>query len=200
MKKLCALLVAVLMVMGIHTVAFAADPADTAAPYSIEFEDSMLDGATKISEETREENGRIITVTKYRTETGDMITDTFERGAISLLSKDGIDTATRTRDMEDYGKITVTATFQWYTDMDAGIPGIGVSYVRCNSMSASHKDAVSFVVTSTWDEFYTSEYKAFGVAEAGVSYYMYNQNVPMQYQKGTVIIECDDTGAISDNM
>ena len=198
MKKIGALLFAVLMFVGITPAAFAAEPTDTALPYSIEFNDSTLDGATKISEDTYEEDGRFITITVYRTVSGDIITDTFERGSIRTLSKDGIDTATRTRDMQDYGKITVTATFQWYTDPKAGI--IGVSYVRCNSVSTSHSNVHPNIVTTKWDEFHTSEYQAFGVAKAGVTYFMCNRLNPAAYQSGSVTITCDDTGAISDNI
>lgn len=187
------------MVGGAPSV-FAIEQANASEPYSIEFNDSTLDGSIKISEETHEENGRLITVTEYRTVTGDIITDTFERGSIRTLSKDGTDTATRTRDMKDYGKITVTASFKWYTDPDAGVPGIGVSYVKCTSVSTKHTNAHPNVVTSKWEEFHTSEYKAFGVAKAGVTYYMYNKLVPVQYQSGSVTIKCDDTGAISDNI
>lgn len=200
MKKLGALVLTTLMIVGITPAAFAVEPEETAAPYSIEFDDSTLNGATKISEETYEENGRLITVTKYCTVDGSIITDTFERASIRTFSKNGTDTATRTRDMEDYGKITVTATFQWYTDPDAGIPGIGVSYVKCNSVSTSHTNVHPNIVTSKWDEFHTSEYQAFGVAKAGVTYYMYNRQNPAAYQSGSVTITCDDTGAISDNL
>lgn len=55
--------------------------------YSIEFDDAALKGATKLSSETYEENGRLITVTKYLTVNGDIITDTFERSAVMALSK-----------------------------------------------------------------------------------------------------------------
>jgi len=200
MKKFGALLMAVLLVLGMTPSVFAAEQETVSEPYSIEFNDSTLDGATKISEETHEENGRLITVTEYRTVTGDIITDTFERGSIRTFSKDGTDTATRTRDMKSYGKITVTASFKWYTDPNAGVPGVGVSYVKCTSVSTKHTDADPKVVTSKWEEFRTSEYQAFGVAKAGVTYYMYNREVPVQYQSGSVTIKCDDKGSISDNI
>ena len=45
----------------------------------------------------------MITVTEYRTVTGDIITDTFERASLGTFSKDGTDTATGTRDMDSYG-------------------------------------------------------------------------------------------------
>ena len=86
MKKFGALLMAVLLVVGATPSAFAAEQETVSEPYSIEFNDSTLDGATKISEETYEENGRLITVTKYCTVTGDIITDTFERSSMRTFS------------------------------------------------------------------------------------------------------------------
>ena len=38
------------------------------------------------------------------------------------------------------------------------------------------------------------------MAEGGVKYYMYNKLVPVKYQSGSVVIKCDDTGAITDNI
>ena len=55
MKKFGALLMAVLLVVGATPSAFAAEQETVSEPYSIEFNDSTLDGATKISEETYEE-------------------------------------------------------------------------------------------------------------------------------------------------
>lgn len=52
----------------------------TNSSYSIEFEDSTLDGATILSEETTIENGRLITVTRYMTKEGLLVVDTFEQG------------------------------------------------------------------------------------------------------------------------
>lgn len=36
--------------------------------------------------------------------------------------------------------------------------------------------------------------------ERMVKYYMYNKLVPVKYQSGSVVIKCDDTGAITDNI
>lgn len=49
MKKFGALLMAVLLVVGATPSAFAAEQETVSEPYSIEFNDSTLDGATKIS-------------------------------------------------------------------------------------------------------------------------------------------------------
>ena len=165
--------------------------------YSIEFDDAALKGATKLSSETYEENGRLITVTKYLTVNGDIITDTFERSAVMALSKNGTDSATRRRDLGDYGTISVTASFQWYTDPNAG--AIGTSYVRCTGMSAARSGGKDFVKQSKWEKDYSSEYKAFGTAYTKLDYYLYNGNNPLQYQSGTLKITCSDSGSISDN-
>ena len=50
MKKFGALLMAVLLVVGATPSAFAAEQETVSEPYSIEFNDSTLDGATKISD------------------------------------------------------------------------------------------------------------------------------------------------------
>lgn len=202
MKKFISLLVSCGLILGCGVPVFALDQSEDITTtsenlHAIEFDDSVLVGAIMLSEETFVENGRMITVTEYQTAAGDIITDTFERSAIVPYSKNGTDTATRSRDLGDYGVVTVTASFQWYTDSNAGI--IGVRYVRCTGMSAKHTGASSLVEVSQWETDYSSEYKSFGTAYAQVSYYMYNKNVPMQYQSGTVKITCDDTGSISDN-
>lgn len=166
--------------------------------YSIEFEDSTLDGATILSEETTIENGRLITVTRYMTKEGLLVVDTFERNAIALLSSEGTDSATRTRDLGRYGKVTVTGNFEWYTDKSAGIPGIGIAYVRCTSMSASHTVPTGYT-RDVWEKTYQSEYQAFGTAYAQVSYKIYETKAPMLEVSGTVKITCSDNGTISDN-
>lgn len=166
--------------------------------YSIEFEDSTLDGATILSEETTIENGRLITVTRYMTKEGLLVVDTFERNAIALLSSEGTDSATRTRDLGRYGKVTVTGNFEWYTDKSAGIPGIGIAYVRCTSMSASHTVPTGYT-RDVWEKTYQSEYQAFGTAYAQVSYKIYETKAPMYEMSGTVKITCSDNGTISDN-
>lgn len=197
-RKFFAVFLITCIAMCNTSTAFAAETADVPSLYSIEFEDSTLDQCVLLSKNTYEENGRLITVTEYRTPSGDIITDTFDRSSISTFSKNGTDTATRTRSMGDYGKITVTASFRWYTDASAGV--VGVSYVKCTGMSSSHTNVHPNIVTSKWNESYTSEYQSFGVARAGVSYYMYNRLNPAAYQSGSVTITCDDTGAISDNI
>lgn len=205
MKKIFTLFVVSIMMFSSTITAFAYEGDNSteknklaSEPYSIEFDDSALDGAVVISSETYEEDGRLITVTKYRTLNGDIIIDTFERSAIMALSKNGTDTATRKRNLGDYGTISVTASFKWYTDPDKG--PAGTSYVKCTKMSAKRTGGKSYVKTSKWKKSYSSKYKAFGKAYAKLEYYLYNGKLPAQYQSGTVKITCSDTGSISDNL
>lgn len=205
MKKYLTLFLAGALMLSSNITAFAAESNSSTEKmnissnelYSIEFEDSVLENAIKMSSETYEENGKLITITKYRTSNGDIITDTFERSAIMALSKNGADSATRTRDLGDYGTISVTASFKWYTDPDVG--PIGTSYVKCTGMSATRTGGKDFVKVSKWEKDYSSEYNAFGTAYAKLNYYLYNGKNVFQYQSGTIKITCDDTGAISDN-
>lgn len=201
MKKLFSLLVvSTILFSTTSTFAYATDVQHEPikSSYAIEFEDSTLDGATILSEETSVEDGRLITVTRYMTKDGLLVIDTFERSAIMLLSDNGTDSATRTRDLGRYGKVTVTGNFQWYTDKSAGIPGVGVAYVRCTSMSASHTVPTGYT-RDVWEKKYQSEYQAFETAYAQVSYKIYETKAPMYEISGTVKITCSDDGTISDN-
>lgn len=195
MKKYISLLIAVVMVLSGSTVAFAAEGQEI--DYGVEFEGSMLDGAIVVSEETYEEDGQLITVTKYQTKDGNIVTDTFKRSAVAPLSKEGTDDVERSRDMGDYGVVTIKASFKWYTDPSVG--PFGTSYVKCTKMSATHTGKKDIINVKRWETDYSSEYKAFGKAYAQVSFYMENTRAPMQYQSDTIKITCDDTGAISDN-
>ena len=153
--------------------------------------DAALIGAQLISEKEYVENGRRISEKIYEQEDGTIIIDTLNVGANLLRSSNGSDTATRTRTISGWGSITITATFDWYTEG-------AFSYVRCSSMSAS-RSLVSGVVVSTWTTSRTSNYVAIGTANAQVEYYFYNSAVPFQYQQGTFKITCTDDGSISDN-
>lgn len=197
MKKLFLILLVGVMMTSMVASANAAE-VGCEPLYSIEFEDSITDGATILSEETTIEDGRLITVTRYLTKDGLLVVDTFERSALMSLSDEGTDTATRTRDLGFFGKVTVTGSFRWYTDKSAGIPGIGVAYVKCTGMSAS-RVVPNNCTCSTWNKDYTAEYKAFGTASAWASYYIYENALPFHYTSGTVKITCSDSGTISDN-
>ena len=197
MKKIRIFLTAV-MVLCItkecFVTAYAADISteESHVCYSIEFDnDEALTDAVIISTNSYIKNDRAITETVYRQPDGTIITDTLNVSAIAPFSSEGTDTATRTRTIADWGTITITASFKWYTE------GI-FSYVKCTSMSASHK-LDSKVVVSKWNESYTSEYVSIGKAKAQVEYYFYNSAAPFQYQEGTFEITCSDSGTISDN-
>lgn len=200
MKRLFSLFVLGIMIFTMVPSAAAASTSkeDSEPLYTIELEDSMTEGATILSEETVIEDGRMITVTKFLTEDGLLVTDTFERSALATLSANGTDTATRTRDLGFFGSVTVTASFRWYTDESAGIPGVGVAYVKCTSMSASGT-VPSNCTRSTWDKDYTKDYVSLGKAHAQASYYIYENANPFHYTSGTVKITCTDSGTISDN-
>lgn len=160
--------------------------------YSIEFEnDSALNDATLLSTNTYIENGRAITETIYEQPDGTIITDILNVSAIASRSKEGTDTATRTRTINNWGSITITASFRWYTK------GL-FSYVKCTSMSAYHS-LNSKVCVSKWNTDYTQDYVSIGKAKAEVEYYFYNSEIPFQYQEVTFKITCSDSGTISDN-
>lgn len=191
---LTSLLVASVMCIGGAATSFASEiPEDTSMYYSIEFEnDSMLENATKIDEKTIRENGRISTITTYILEDGTRMVDTFTRGDNLLSrSKSGSDTATRTRSLDEWGSISLTASFSWRTE------GM-FSYVKCTSASAS-KNLSSQAAVSTWDLTKTSDEVSIGTAKASIKYYIYNTIIHGQHRDGTLTIKCSDSGTISDN-
>ncbi len=198
MKKLVLLVIVWCLVFGSITTAFASDDAEAPpeTPYTVEIEDPMLDGATLLSEETTIENDRMITETVYCTKDGLIVTDTLDQSAVAAHSKNGTDTVTRRREMGSFGTISLTATFQLYTDEDAGVMGSG--YVRCKSMSAS-KTIPSGYTCDVWEKDYEDTYQSFGTAWAQVKYKIYENKDPANEVKGTFKITCDDTGKISDN-
>lgn len=151
----------------------------------------MLSDATLILTDSYIENGRQITVNVYELPDGTTVTDTLSVSAMTTYSKNGSDTAVRTREISGWGSITITASFVWYTE------GL-FSYVKCKNMSATRSLSSNAVVT-TWETSYTEDYVSIGKATAQVKYYMYNSKVPVQYQEGTFKITCTDDGTISDN-
>ena len=193
-KKYSGIISLILIVaMSFSTTAFAAVPND-AKPYvnySIEIDDPTLADAVKISSDSYVENGRLITVDVYRMSDGTIITDTFERSATAAFSSEGRDSATRTRKINTWGTVTLTASFDWYTEG-------AFSYVRCSSASASH-DLDEKAEVSTWKVTRTSNYVSVGKASGQVKYRFYNRTVPVEGISGTLKITCTDTGTISDN-
>ncbi len=159
--------------------------------YSIELDDTLIYDATIISTDSCIVNDRAVTTTVYQQSDGTIITDILDTSAVQPISKNGSDTATRTRTISGWGSVTITASFKWYTE------GM-FSYVKCTSMSAS-KSLDSKVKVSTWEKSYTKDYVSIGKAKAQVKYYFYNSKNPTQYQDGTFKITCSDSGTISDN-
>lgn len=189
-NKIGILLSVIILLIGNNMTVFAAG--ETTAEYPIEFEDSLLDEATKIDEKVTRENGRITTTTTYLLDDGTKIVDTFTRGDINILrSKEGSDTATRTRDLGSWGTVTLTASFKWRTE------GM-FSYVECTSASAS-KNLKSGAATKTWDLTKTSGEVSIGSVNAKIKYAFYNTKNPMEAIDGTLKIKCTDSGSISDS-
>lgn len=159
--------------------------------YSIDADDDAIENATLISKTSYIENDRKITETVYLLPDGTTITDRLDVSAIAVTSPSGSDTATRTRTISNWGSISLTASFTWYTSG-------AFSYVKCSGMSASHS-LKSNVTVSQWDTDYTSNYVSIGKATAEVKYHFYQTNMPTQFNKGTFKITCTDSGTISDN-
>ena len=153
-------------------------------------EDPELIDAKLISTETYKEGRKIITETVYEQSDGTIIIDKLTVGTNLLRSAKGTDSATRTRTIENFGTISITAKFSWYTEG-------AFSYVKCTSMSAT-KSANSGVICDKWDTSYTSEYVSLGKATAQVTYQFHRKDNPANFKKGTFKITCTDDGTISD--
>lgn len=159
--------------------------------YSIDIEDEALQNAELISENTYIEDDRLITEKVYELADGTTLTDVLNVSAIAAESPSGSDTAVRTRTVSNWGTVTITASFSWYTEG-------AFSYVKCTSMSAS-RNLESNVTVKTWNPSHTEDYVKIGKAYAQVEYHFYQTNLPTQYTKGTFKITCTDSGTISDN-
>ena len=193
-KTILPLFLTLFLLFSFSTVATASELQVNPNPtikYSIDFEDDLLVGATLLSETQEIINGRIITTSIYELSDGTIMTDIFERAFINARSKNGSDTATRTRKLDEWGSITLTASFKWRTE------GM-FSYVKCTSASAS-RDLDSNAVVSKWLLTRTEDEVSMGKANATLSYNMYNRQAPFQYRDGSVRITCSDSGTISDN-
>lgn len=189
-KKIANLLVLTVALAGTSFTTHAATGENLVA-YSIDVDDTFLSEVVVLSDTSHEENGRLITTKVYQQEDGTLITDVLNVSAVAARSKNGSDTATRTRTISEWGTITITASFSWYTKG-------AFSYVKCTSMSASHSLDANAVV-SKWEKSYTKDYVSIGKATAQVEYYFYNSKIPVQHQEGTFKITCSDSGTISDN-
>lgn len=130
------MIIMIFLVLGIilneNIVTFAKDDETNVryVKYSIE-NNEYLSSNNIISTENYIKNDRLITKTVYQQPDGTIITDTLDISAIAPASRNGSDTATRTRTISGWGSVSITASFKWYTK------GM-FSYVKCTSMSASH--------------------------------------------------------------
>lgn len=160
--------------------------------YLIEFEDNLLDNATKISEENVTYGDRIKTITTYILDDGTEVVETFTRGnSLATRSDYGSDTASRTRTIKEWGSVTITASFKWEKSKY-------FSYVECTSVSAS-KSLDSKARVKEWNVDKTDGKVSVGNAKGYVDYHFYNSSIPTQFVKGTIKITCSDEGTISDN-
>lgn len=173
------------------TTAFAAEISESEFSYELEAEEPAIDNAEILSEKEYVKDGRKIIITTYEQEDGTIIVDTLNVGVNMLRSSNGSDTATRTRSISQWGTITITASFDWYTE------GL-FSYVRCSGMSANYSMDEK-AECSKWETSRTSNYVSIGRAEAQVNYRFHNSAFPAQYQEGTFKITCTDKGSITDN-
>lgn len=100
------------------------------------------------------ENGRVITETVYEQPDGTIITDTLDVSAIAPFSKNGTDTATRTRTIAQWGSITIKASFKWYTSYTKDYLSIGkakaqVKYYFYNPVIPVQYQDGTFKITCT---------------------------------------------------
>ena len=193
-KRFFTIIMIVCVITGNNMTAFAAtlSKEEKYVNYSITIEnDSILNSAELISNNSYIEDGRMITEAIYKQPDGTIIIDTLNVSAIATFSKNGSDTATRTRIISGWGSITITASFSWWTKG-------AFSYVQCTGMSASHS-LNSKAAVSKWNTSCTEDAVSLGKARAQVEYYFYNSEVIFQYQEGTFKITCSDSGTISDN-
>lgn len=196
-KMLISLLLTTAMLFSTATMAVAAEPqqksGEDGVNYSVDFGDTMLDTATKISEETIKENCRISTETTYLLEDGTTVVDIFTRGDNAVTrSANGSDTATRTRVDKNWGSISLTASFSWRTEG-------AFSYIKCTGASASKAGLHSNTFVKTWYLTKTTNEVSVGSANATLKYAFYDKTAPVFGTDGTLKITCSDSGTISDN-
>jgi len=125
---------------------------------------------------------------QYILSDGSRITDTVTYSMYGYYSK----VVTRTKSLAGWGVLSITATFDWYTE------GL-FSYVRCSSMTSSFTPSNSSVVVSgDISTSYTSNYVAIGKANATASCALcrhYTGELEMNYI--SLSIDCSDEGTIS---
>lgn len=201
MRKKLSLILAVITCMVTLSV-----PANASSTIPIEntsriISDELFEDLEPTNVETTYNDGRVITVTTYTLDDGEIITDTFERSAMTAYSLEGQDTATRKVD-GNYGTVKLTASFKWWTS--SGKPGTIGSWqsVECTSASATY--------TPVNDKFTVKNKKvttsdgalAFGKAWAKASalFYMKNPNDVVAIEDTySIKITCDDNGNITNS-
>lgn len=185
------LILFVFIVNPINVVAMDDVDDSSDALIAIEIDNALLDSGKLIDSKVKM-NGEKKTIEKtYELQDGTTIIDTFEYTAIRPMSAKGNDTAQRTLTISGWATISITASFDWYTE------GM-FSYVRCYSMTTDRKLEEN-VAVGKWDKSRTSNYVSIGSANAQVDYYFYNSKNPTQKKSGTFKITCKDDGTISDN-
>lgn len=189
-KSFIIVIISVLLWMGV-TENVNAEAKENTQVTKIE-KDIALDGAKLISTRKIRTGNKTIVEKQYELRDGTIVNDKLTiNSKCGVLSKNGSDSATRTRTLSGWGSITLSASFKWYTKNN-------IRYVKCTNMSASYT-MDSRVAKSKWETSYTKDYIPFGKAKAQVKYQFYNKKNPTQYQKGTFKITCTDSGTISDN-
>lgn len=200
MKKMLSILLAFTMVLSLSVPAFAATtPAETAPTQERITAEKLFDNIEPSDVVTTYDGDRITTVTTYILDNGEIVTDTFERGANIARSLEGSDTATRTVNAQ-YGTIKLTASFKWWTS--SGTPGNVGSWqsVECTYANATFTPA-QYCSANQKSCTHSDGAIAWGTAWAQASAFFY----PTEY--GTLIgntysvkITCDDEGKISDSV
>lgn len=192
MKKIISLvLIFFVVLLNINSVVYAKQNNDVLEMDEEVEKNSFLDDAICISNDTYISNGKEVTKTVYVKEDGTKIIDTLECDAVSLYSSSGSKTATRTRQIDGWGSVVLTATFDWYTK-------VPFSYVRCTTASYDFY-LNSNVALSQIHLTHTDGYVSIGKANAKVSYFMYNKIYNAQYVDDSFKIYCSDTGVITTN-
>ncbi|MCM1084226.1 MAG: hypothetical protein NC428_12215 [Clostridium sp.] len=192
MKKLTSIfLIFCVFWLNINPVAYAKQNNDVLEVDEETDESSFLDDAICISNDTYISDGKEVTQTVYVKKDGTKIIDTLECDMVSLYSSSGNKTATRTRQIDGWGSVTLTATFDWYTK-------VPFSYVRCTDASYNF-NLNSNVALSQIHLRYTEDYVSIGKANAKVSYFMYNKIYNAQHVDDSFEIRCSDTGVITTN-
>jgi hypothetical protein len=192
--RICTILLVTLFALVLPITVFATESGD----FGETDQDELLVGATLVSEDTVIVNGREITTKIYILADGTQVVDELDKSALHLLSASGTNSVTRTRTVGNpaYVRLSISATFIWYTDTSGLLP---VKKVKCSSASFS-KTALGSGYSSNpvWDTSYTSNYVTIGSAKASVDFEFIQSHAAVPIS-GNFKITCTDDGNISDN-